>query len=491
MDIYLRKIDVNHYSFAHTKKMDIFIKNYNMTKVLSLFIAIVLSSSVFGQDVPPLPSIEKVFQDIKNNKFVYESLKEDYHIANPKSCTFKMGSPNGEGGYADAYWSTYQSDNAYKINWKWPDDRASVYFTVITPKSTEGISYELPLLVEYSRIKNDIITNSWEYYWWMFKAPLKTIGKPKQKELNDTLINVFKGFEYRFIPNSDFGYPEDLEKFVFISEITESPDSDVTRSDSYREWMTRYYIVKGDYIRTEEGKNNYLGYERISSHYTNAEFKLAVQFERNKKIDNQKATDWKFKEFIYYESKMKQVGTLIKDTNIYTTMHRFGFDKIYQKPKTVIERDYFTDASILEFENNINQALTDVFMGKANCEENLLKLCTDMTVRDGWLAHVNEIKRKAVKFENIKLYTQDIIDYARGKDEFADLSLRIYYSRESWKKNKSLKSVYKAAGMSKEVLAQGGWLQKSSVGGKMQKIVAQDNQLKIASFPEKENSIKF
>jgi hypothetical protein len=456
-----------------------------------LLITLLLASSIFGQDLPPLPSVEKVFEDIKANKFVYERLKNDYHIADPKSCTFKMSIPDRGGDEVKSYWSTYQSDNAQEINWKWPDDRASVYFTVITPKSTEGISYVLPLQVEYSRIKNDIITNSWEYYWWMFKAPLKTVGKPKQKELNDSIIEAFKKFEFSFIPSSDFGYPEDLETFIHISDIADSEVADVTSSDSYREWMTRFYILKGDYIKTEEGSKNYLGYEKIGAHYTNAEYRLAAKFERNKKIDNQKATDWKFVGFINYDSRFVSKGTLITDSNMYVTMHRFGFEKIYQKPKTVIERDYFTDASILEFENNVNQALTDVFMGKANCEENLLKLCTDASVRDGWVAHINEIKRKAVKLEKVDIYTQDVIDYARGRDEHADISIRIYFSRESWKKDKSLKSVYKEAGMSKDVLAQGGWLQKTSLGGNMDKVIAVDNQLRLASFPEKENNIKF
>lgn len=446
--------------------------------------------SIYGQSVPALPSIEKVFSDVKANQYVYKALKEDYHIANPKSCTFKMGLPNGEGGYNEAYWSTYQSDYALSVNYKWPDDRAKVYFTVITPKSTEGVSYELPLLVEYSRIENDIITNNWSYYWWMFKAPMKTIGKVKQKELKDTLISTLGKLEYHFIPEKNYDYPEQLEKFVAIESITESPKADVTESDSYTEWMTRSYIIKGDYIVTKEDSDNQLGYDGVAEHYEDAEFELFVMFERDKSIGNQKETDWRFYEIKQYNSNLINKGTLVQDTNFYATWQRYGFNKIYQHEKTKVDRDYFTVISIQKFERQVSQVLEDVFLDKPGAEENLSKLCVDEMVTNGWLAAIDEMKRKMVKFEGVDLYTQDIQRYASGDDEHGDISIRLLYSRTSWKDDKALKKTYKDAGMASDILASGGWLQKSSIGG-MYDLVAKDNQLKMASYPPVENGIKF
>ena len=46
-----------------------------MNRVINFLTLLFLSSSIFGQDLPPLPSVEKVFEDIKANKYVYESLK--------------------------------------------------------------------------------------------------------------------------------------------------------------------------------------------------------------------------------------------------------------------------------------------------------------------------------------------------------------------------------------------------------------------------------
>lgn len=462
-----------------------------MKKVIILLIVLVsYIGTLFSQSVPPLPSIEKVFNDVKANQYVYKALKEDYHIADPKKCTFKMGILRSDGSFVDAYWSTYQSDYALSVNFRWPDDRARVYFTVITPKSTEGVTYELPLLVEYSRIQNDIITNEWNYHWWMFQSPTKTTGKVKQKELLDTLIGRMSAMKYSFIPEKNYDYPEQLEQWVSIASIVEAPQPDEIESDSYTEWMTRNYIVKGDYIKTESDFNNMLGYDEVSAHYTDAAFQLVVVFERDKNIGDQKASDWRFHEFKNYNCHFLNEGTLIQDTNFYATFQRVGFDMIYQKEKTKMERDYFTVASIEQFEKEVNQALSDVFLGKPDAENNLLKYCSDELIRDGWVEAIKEMKRKMVKFEEIDLYTQKVQRYAAGKNEYAEISIRLYYSRESWQKDKSLKKLYKNAGMSSAVLSNGGWLQKSSIGN-MYKLIAIDNQLKISSCPPIENDIKF
>ncbi len=460
-----------------------------MKLIISLKLSLILLlfySSSFSQSNPPLPSVDKVFDDIKKNEFVYKSLKNDYHIADPKACKFIKGLQSYDGTQSEAYWGTYKSQHA---DYRWPDDRAAVYFTVITPKSTEGVSYVIPLLVEYSRVKNDIITNEWTYYWWMFKAPISTSGKPKQNELRDTLINALSKIEHHFIPEEGYGYPSKMDRFIRIESIVDAPTQDVTKSDSYREWMTRYYIIKGDHIVTEEDSDNMLGYDGVKEHYKNAEFQIAVTFERDKKIDNQKATDWKFHEYVIYESKFLNKGDLVEDTNFYATLHRYGFEKIYQKEPSKVERDYFTTASIDEFEKDVQKAIEDIFLDKPNAEDNFLQFCKDEIVRDNWVIAINEMKRKMVKFEEVKLYTQDIYNYARGRDEHADISISIYYSRVLAKKQ-IVKSVYKSSGMSKDIYAKGGWLQKSSIGG-MYELIEIGNKLKIATFPPKENSIKF
>ena len=113
---------------------------------------------LIGQSYSELPSVKSQFEKVKANPKVYETLKLNYGITNPKACKFEMTSEGRDGKVKSDWWirqSNYAKKMERKTLVKYPQDKATVTFTVTTPKNADGIAYVLPLEIKYSKFFTD------------------------------------------------------------------------------------------------------------------------------------------------------------------------------------------------------------------------------------------------------------------------------------------------------------------------------------------------
>lgn len=146
-----------------------------------------------------LPVVASVFSETKENNKVYESLKKDYKIMNPKACEIEMKTMIGSGEIVSD-WSTYKSQEGERLNYYWPADRTYTVCTMTTPESTDSVTYSLPLVVEYSRIKNSVLQNDWSFYWWYYDTPYYSTGGKEAPLFYELFIAKLSEIEGDLVP---------------------------------------------------------------------------------------------------------------------------------------------------------------------------------------------------------------------------------------------------------------------------------------------------
>lgn len=458
-------------------------------KLLAAFIIALFTLSITYGQQPSLPGISKVFADIKANKYVYDKLKKDYKIANPQACKFEMKMIIGGGDIITSDWSTYKSDEGKKLNYYWPDDRAYTVFIVTTPESTEGVTYKLPLVVEYSRIVNSTLQNSWSYYWWYFDTPYSATGGKEDTQFQQLLIQQLSKITGKADPNTEEA-PMSLEWVTSIETIEKSDKADLREmSYSNADYVTRVFKVSCSSIE-------YNDYEQASTKtfYPHSAAYVKARFARDK--ENGKVGNWYFESFYGGFDTYLERGEPNEDKTLYATIGDVGFKAIYQRPPVQKKIPFSSDLYEEMFNANVSKALYDFAMGVAGSEAELQKYLdpNQPELMEGFRQYFQEFKDKCVYIGYSEANKTDAVkadlSASSSSPEQSKVYLTIRAERPSVNAEKSLKATYKAAGMSKAAMARfnGRHLGNENL---VLKMVLIDGELFIAEAPVHPEPIPF
>lgn len=457
-------------------------KKFNVSLVFIL--TTVLS---FGQDHPKFPNIDQVFQKMVNTPGVYQRLKETYLIENPKSSKIEKRMLIGS-GEIDSDFSTYKSDEAYRINWNWPDDRARTIFTITTPESSEGVKYVLPLVVEYTRLQNGVLTNEWHFNFWRFENPYSVSGGKEdgvflsllEKEMADFKGNIIEG-------NREM--PEIIQNFTRIGEIEKSNVPDEREVYGQKDIVTRTYDIHGDIISYSDWDESV-----VKMNTNNVVGTMIVKFSREKDASG-KPGDWKLEEFLGGFGSHISGGEETDDKTLYKTVGIEGFQYIKENGKQERKIPFYSEQYVNEFEAGFKNALKDLFLNKEGAKENIKKYLApgDETVFQAFDLLMSDARDKQMKlYKNDENDSGIKVSLSVEKSEEADKqegTLYLVFDRISWFTDKSLKNVYKDAGMSKDVLNKGGALQVRE--NYRLKFIIVDGELRVSTIPVREKPLVF
>lgn len=454
-------------------------------KISILFI--LLHGMIFAQT--GLPSVTSVFSDTKANPKVYESLRTKYKITNPKACKIEMKMTIGSGEIVSD-WSTYKSQEGERLNYYWPDDRAYTVFTVTTPENTDGVTYSLPLVVEYSRIKNSTLQNNWTYYWWYFDTPYSSKGGKQDPLFQDLLIQYLSGIKGAIYPNDRDGIPSAIEDFTSISKIEKSNEQDLRQNYSNVEHVTRVYSVYGETTKFSDWDNAI-----AESNSVDCISNLKVEFSRQK--ENGTEGEWYIENILGGFETGIQSSTVTEDKQLYKTVGSHGFNEIYEKEKQIRALPYFSEVYQNKFSNELTSVLIDIYEKKENGLENLKKFIIPGgdDIFESFKSFFNELDMKFVTLKpstNSPKHNGLLANLHVEANEVPDGYVTIYTSldRKSGSSEKGLSKKYKEGGMSKDIIntREGQYYSNENLTFKIAII---DGEIKIASKLEMRKQIPF
>lgn len=459
------------------------------TKIQIALSFILLQGVLFAQT--GLPTVEKVFSDIKANSSIYESLKTNYKIVNTKSCTIEMKMTIGGGDVIVSSWSTYKSQEGERLNYFWPDDRAYTVFTVTTPENAEGVTYKLPLVVEYSRIKNSVLQNDWSYYWWYFDTPYSSTGGKEDPLFYDLLIAKLSEMEGNLVPYKRNDIPTAIVNFTSIQKIEKSNEPDLRQNYSNSDNVTRTYAVYGEVSNFSDTDDS-----EIESNMKECVSYLQVLFTRPK--ENGKTGDWIVETFYGGFATGIKKSTPTDDKTLYKTVGSHGFKTVFEKEKQPKATPYFSDRYQEEYAKDLTHAIMDFYHKKDGAAEQLKSyiVAGGDDIFKSFQDFFQELDRKLVKVVPNTLNSPEhdgLLARLYVEANKVDKGYVMFYTkleRKSHSSEKGLLKLYKDAGMSKETLSKHEGSYDSSENLEF-KIVLIDDQIKIASKLEWSETIPF
>lgn len=440
---------------------------------------------------PNLPSTASVFNQVKANPSVYETLKTTYKIVNPKACTFELKMTIGGGDIITSDWVAYKSQEGERLNYFWPEDRAYTVFTVTTPESSEGISYSLPLVVEYSRIKNSVLQNEWSFYWWYFDTPYSTKGGKEDPLFYDLLITTLSEIKGSLNEKDAREAPSAIEHFTSIQKIEKSNIPDLRQNYSYSDNVTRTYAIYGETVKFADSDASI-----VESNSKNCMSLIEVQFTRSK--ENGKDGEWELYGFNGGFGVGIKESTPTDDKTLYKTVGLHGFKTIFQKEKQEKAIPYFSDLYQDKYNEDLTKVLMDFYAKKEGAAEKL-KSYIIPGGDDIFLSFQNyfqELDRTLVKVvpntinspEHEGLLADLYVNENKIDQGYITLYTRV--ERKSHSSEKGLSKLYKDAGMSKQVFNSNEGYYYNSENLEF-KIILIDDQIKIASKLESKVTIPF
>jgi hypothetical protein len=204
----------------------------------------------------PFPKESDALSRIKSSKSLVNTLKKEYGINSINDLVIKRD--DWVGVYENGF-SLFYSSEGQKYSWKNPEDKCSVMFRAITKKNNDGIYYDIPITISYTRLtrKNleTYITNKWEYFNWELGSPKvfgakKVTPEVKRAVVYEALTKVFdSGFDAKKANMTFFLYG--LESCIKIDSIyPRSGKEDNILNPKKQSWKL---IMKADFASIESG----------------------------------------------------------------------------------------------------------------------------------------------------------------------------------------------------------------------------------------------
>lgn len=469
-----------------------------MNKRVSLFCIILLGINItlFAQDIPPFPSIDEAYNKVINKESVYAKLKRDYKIENPRDCKIEKKMIIGGGDIIPSEFGSYQSDELRQINYRLPDDRCYTVFLVTTPESSEGVTYKLPLVVEYYRMKNAIMYNKWDFYYWYFDNAYEVKGGKDDPVLYKVLIEKLEQLNFDINTSlrsrGDHPMPDALVYFTTIDKIEKAPNSQDIRKMDYWEYDEFYrdYIVYGNTIEFEDYEEG-----KVKQNYSDSKAILSVKFQRDKD-KNGKTGEWYWYAF-YQTARSVEHGKPVEDQNLYHTAGSIGFKEVFNKPAKTKLPPYNSEVYDEYIENEIKQLFISMYNGEEGAKDNLFKHIAPENgeqIISSFEDYFKDLKDKFVKIKTDEngqpMVNVSVSDVHRPESYNGSVYITVKEQRIGIDKDKSLKKVYKNAGMSKAAMAKfsGGF---NNSGSYKMKCILLDGQIKIAEPIKRSSEIPF
>tara|TARA_B100000508_G_C11465858_1_gene282466 strand:+ start:7142 stop:8524 length:1383 start_codon:yes stop_codon:yes gene_type:complete len=458
----------------------------NLNKVSFLLVALLILTTSYAQQ-PDFPSVDEAFAKVNGNSKVLERLKSTYKIIDPSTCKIEKKMYFGGNDLQPSSFATYKTDEAHRLNWRWPDDRAYIVFRVTTSKSEDGTIYELPLVVEYTRLKNKVLTNEWHFHWWKFDDPYSVKGGKE-----DALF--MKLFEKRLseiegnLRDRNRKMPDVIAAMTRVGSISKSEVKDVRQFYSNIDHVERTFIIEGDVIFFADHDESVAKENR-----ENVKVYVQTRFSRDKDA-NGNTGDWYFNEFVGGWGNKIIDGSVTEDKNIYKTVGTHGYNYIKEKGKEQKKVPYYSNRYEGKFQADVLQAFHDFYEQKDGADETLKSYIAseDEEIFNKFDALFSEIREKHVQLRPSGSAHKGIL-FSVSTDEpnveDIEATFNLFLTRPAISTDKKLKSIYKTAGMNKSILKKGGGFSKNEYY-KLQFTLI-DGDLKIASAPVRDYTIEF
>lgn len=450
-----------------------------MKKIILLLQLVASSFILNAQNHPPFPSVEDAMNLVKT-KFLVKgsSFEKEYGIKDLSKVKVQKTEEM-------SYFSAYASDDSYSLfplRWPKPQDRCHVLFLLVTPPESDGTYYEVTIDVVYSRIKNNVLTNTWEFYWFDTSgAPTVKGGKnATPTEKINLLVNTLKNIEFNqdkqnaklLLKNGNEAILNEFEKHYSIDSIgfTEEYFS----SKTTKEW---YFTTKGKI------------YSSLMATPSRNDIKFMNAYTKIKMVLTQNKNDWEITDLYIYPSNYSNEEKY--NLKSYSGMIcEVGFEGILFKT-TPFNPHYKNNFVKNEHIDKIYKMFINSYLKKGdNYEEAFLYFNpknTDVSQKQAqnFLNFLKEINQKCVEIykESDNQYDLKIYPEFESDNKTLTITFRGYRPNCFWDNFNHYKKIYKDAGMSASLIKTTGGMFDLSIELKFT-LVAIDNILYIDTFDD-------
>ena len=144
-----------------------------MKKIRTLIAATLIALNATAQ-TPPFPSIDAAFAKVVVANYENQIFKETGLHANQFKLLPKKAAKEWLDKYSEenAYFSAYPSTRCQELYWaskpNYPDDECHVFFSANSPKVGNEEYKSIVFEVVYTRLKNSVLTNTWEFKYFEY-----------------------------------------------------------------------------------------------------------------------------------------------------------------------------------------------------------------------------------------------------------------------------------------------------------------------------------
>ncbi len=295
-----------------------------MKKIKILLTALVISLSATAQ-TPPFPSIDAAFAKVSMATFESQIFKETGLHANQFKLLPKKEVKEWLDKYSEenSYFSAYPSTRCQELYWaskpNYPDDECHVVFSANSPKVGNEEYKSIAFEVVYTRLKNSVLTNTWEFKYFQYGGyyvfnKKAADGKFLVNNAIEALLQnkgISNKFENETIDNNGNKY-----KFTFNFNYISSIDSIAYEKTEFK--STYYLNFYGTYNRY------YFDTDCLPT--SSGAYKLTVKASQEEEAGKVVETYLRYVNF--------EELTTIKDAKEgFKTGNELTFAQLYKKPK--------------------------------------------------------------------------------------------------------------------------------------------------------------
>lgn len=142
-------------------------------KKIKILIATLIALNTTAQ-TPPFPSIDAAFAKVVMTTYDGEIFKSTGLHANQFKLLAKKQAREWNEKYSEenSYFSAYPSTRCQELYWaskpNYPDDECHIVFSAVSPKIGNEEYYSILFEVVYTRLKNSVLTNTWEFKYFQY-----------------------------------------------------------------------------------------------------------------------------------------------------------------------------------------------------------------------------------------------------------------------------------------------------------------------------------
>lgn len=441
---------------------------------------------VNAQSLPAYPSMDDALSKAKSSDFLKGLLKL-YYNADVTKCTFsKKFFSNTENKEIDGYFGKYTSDRCASLfPISMPYDMCISYITVTTPKDAMGSIYEVPVGVKYTRLKNDVLTNQWEFYNVELGSPRVKGGMATDNKAKIALlIEGIKKFPFNkgalYGSASDIGFEGSVEAIKEFARI-DSIYSTGEKIENAKE-QTWFFDIKGLLYSSNTG--DIIDDASLSDNYVVKATLSVIQDAGKWKINDLMIRD----NFSSEKSKEKYNGPIL------ACFYQSSFDKIY-KHKSYYEFPPESEQALKLKAKQLQSAIQNLTYNQDTDLKVLIQFFDPQNSPEKQALELfkifKEVKDKQCTLDKTEVYGSYYGKPGSGTTENS-INLDVYYKRESCLVKPELKDQYKAAGMNSKIIKAGAEIYSRTLfSDNKVKLVIRDNGIFLISVPALKEPIPF